>query len=179
MGQFVHIGLVSSINVYLDQKRKDLALNNLCKIIEEETGIDTNQYIYNKKESEIGHIVFHLKDSWFGDNLVTFIKQQMDLSSLFNLSEEASNTLKSLSDFKTFENYFEDNFLDYIQIVKFSRYFTTFEDLSISINLNIISLAKDGKIMFEGGDEIFNYVEKNIRLQNHPLAKCIKMGIIG
>lgn len=62
---------------------------------------------------------------------------------------------------------------------RFGRERIDVNDQSILIQVDALSSATAGKILFDGDEKIFEYFERNIHLQNHPLAKRIKVQVNG
>ena len=74
----------------------------------------------------------------------------------------------------TIEN--EDLWPFYLQTFGTYR-FNSLNQKTISISLESLVFAQDGKIILEQGEWIFEYFEQNIRLQKNPLAKYVRIYI--
>lgn len=85
----------------------------------------------------------------------------------------------TIHNIETLKQYIEDESPDDFQMRRFGRERIDLNDQSILIQVDALSLATTGKILFDGDEEVFEYFERNVHMQNHPLAKCIKVQING
>jgi len=177
MGQFIDIGLVLTIETNLNPQTANIAIKDLSKAIEKKLNIDMS--LYTLGEDEKNYTVFDLSNSYLGETLVNFIKKQVQISDFFRLSDKVAERLMTIYDVEALKQYIEDESPDDFQMRRFGRERIDVNNQSILIETDALSLTTAGKILFDGDEEIFGYFERNIHMQNHPLAKCIKVQING
>ncbi len=177
MGQFIDIGLVLTIETNLNPKTTQISPKDLSEVIEKNFNIGMN--LYTIDENNLDHIVFGLSPSYLGEPLVNFIKEQAQMSKLFRISDEVAESFMAIHDVRSLKEYLEDKYRDKFQVCDFGRYRIDESGLSFVAKIEALSLAMAGKILLEEGEAIFDYFERNIQLQKHPIAKAIKVQIIG
>lgn len=177
MGQFIDIGLALTVKTNLNIQTNNITIKDFSKSIEKKLNIDMS--LYELGEDEKNHTVFDLSNSYLGGTLVDFIQQQVKISNLFYLSDEVAEKFMTIHNIETLKQYIEDESPDDFQMRRFGRERIDVNDQSILIQVDALSLATTGKILFDGDEEVFEYFERNVHMQNHPLAKCIKVQING
>jgi hypothetical protein len=171
MGSYLSVGLVVAVKTnckvigHMEQLRKELI---------DETKLALGDYVVVQDEE--GYFHFTLKDECYGENLANFMKEQIKLSN--RAMPDALVSLAGIKCFKDLKNMDNSLKLQPFQLLTFGEYWYESGDKSkVTASLEAITFARDGKILLEQGEWIFEYFEKNIHLQAHFLAKYVKINI--
>ncbi len=178
MGQYIDIGIPLTVQTNLKgSEDARITITNLAKAIGERLNIDMS--LYAPGEDTDQNIVFNLQGAYFGESLVSFIRKQVEMSSLFTLSEAVAQKLSRLHGVETLEDYIKSEKPDYFCMTWFERTRIEINTQNILIDTRVFSLASAGNILFDGSWKVFQYFAKNIHLQDHPLAKCVCVQVNG
>ena len=175
IGQYIEIGLVLTIETDLTSPIQSVTSTDLSEAIAKTLDIDLN--LYHMSTNADGRVVFNLSAEYLGESLIRFIRQQAELSRLFSFSDEVIEKLIALHDVETLKQYVESAASGRLYMGDFCRERLEVGGQQIHIRPRALVLASAGKILFEEDASIFTYFEKTIHMQNHPLARCIKVEI--
>lgn len=177
MGQYICIGLACSIHTNFNSQTMG-TLKHFSQFVGKQLNIDISQYTIENNPK--GSTVFNLNDSWCGEPFVQLIEKQVEMSDLFTLAESTAQKFRAIDTFKKLQSYLKKEQPNYIQMIRIRPDSICLNNAhEIDITVEMISFVLAGKILYEGGDELFRYFEKNIHQQEHPLAKCMKVSIVG
>jgi hypothetical protein len=182
MGTYLATGIVQDIVIdKRDIRFKDITAVIIQKHLTKE--LDINYYNFSEDSDQY---CWKIKPEIFESELVEFLRSQFAMYKDIQ-DESMKKTLAQLAIVKTgseilslasSRNLVNFQLLEpithYIRVVRDNGF-----DEAIDVSYKLISYFLNGKIIMECYNSIFNYFERNIRLQaeKYPLVNCIKVMI--
>jgi hypothetical protein len=173
MGTYLAIGIVQDIKI---RKHTDIQLANIIDSLKKELNLDC----YDLSEDEKTYI-WKIKPKMLEGNFLEFLDLQLKMLNIKS-REKTITHLKNLNNLDEILQYIkddsdytirlDDNFIEYIKVIKNNNFDTT-----INVDYNLIIYSTEGKVETEGLNSSLRYFEQNIHLQNdkYPIADCVKI----
>jgi hypothetical protein len=162
MGTYLFTGICTTIYV----SKEDLLKNKISvENFESEISKDFNLKIFTKHEND-EIIEYQLKPKLIEKELFNIVDKQYKL--FFDNEKKYKTTIDKLKNLKTsddFLDYANDKSNMYFQMDKYFYDYYRFDfGKDIRVKMDKIILFGDGKILMESYDQIFKYLNKNLRM---------------